>query len=276
MNNRAFSRRQNYSEIYKQHFGLLSQVLSLADRSLDQLSNRELGVSDVSRLQCVLIAAFYQAKDTLGAIGLLLDDGYSEEAKPLVRKLIESAINLRYLAQNVEERLDRFTYYTDVMNYMRITKIVKNEKFPANLRENLSKRIPQLLQDLEEAKESLGAESESKLLDLFRRGWSGRSVLKMAEDTDLTENYVTFERCSISTHASNQGLANYYDENKTAFYSFVSEEEIPEFVLEASKGFLITNELLIKEFELKLLEPFNEVARKLSDLYDATDQSLKR
>jgi hypothetical protein len=60
------------------------------------------------RWQIVVAVQLYEARERLDSIGMILGKGHRDSGEVLVRSLFEIAVNLAYVAKNVEERLSEY------------------------------------------------------------------------------------------------------------------------------------------------------------------------
>lgn len=177
---------------------------------LDELIklNRDLRVTLLSKWQQAprpksgkswpLLYLALQVANLHEAIELLASRGFRREAGILIRSMFEATVNVMWIAQDPEKRLDRFAAY---------------RYFAAEQYRELRERLPRQKKESLEQRKQYESESEQVRRDSqkvknqygFKRGalWSGKPLKEMAKDVGWLSRYqVIYKIYSDVTHAN--------------------------------------------------------------------------
>lgn len=158
------------------------QAVDLTNSALAGISGINLPADD----HWQIVAAFhlYQAGERLASVFMLLVRGYRDSADVLTRSLFEIAVNLSYIAKDVEQRLPEY---------------LRHGSFP------LSR------EDAEQILQKLSQESSAEMEDIVP-GHAWKPLKAMCRDLGWLSEYERFYRyLSVVDHAGSLRIATSYE-----------------------------------------------------------------
>ena len=157
------------------------QADGLMKRALAAISGINLPIDD--KWHIVVAVNLYQAYERLASVFMLLVKGYRDSADVLTRSLFEVAVNLSYIAKDVEKRLPEYLRHGS---------------------------FPQSKEEAEQLEKRLREKPRAQLKDIVP-GQAWRPVIAMCDDLGWSEEYYTFYRfVSTVDHAGSFKLGTSY------------------------------------------------------------------
>jgi len=161
--------------------GIWQQADSLLKRALAVISGINLPTDD--NWHIVVVVNLYQAYERLASVSMLLVKGYRDSADVLTRSLFEVAVNLSYIAKDVEKRLPEY---------------LRHGGFPVSKEE------------VEQLERRLRQKPRPELKDIVP-GQAWKPLRDMCDDLGWSEEYCTFYRfVSTVDHAGSFKLGTSY------------------------------------------------------------------
>lgn len=161
--------------------GIWQKVDSLRRRGVAAISGIKVKTGD--KWDIVVVVKLYEAYEMLDSVFLLLEKGYGNSADVLTRSLFEVAVNLWYIAKDVEGRLPEY---------------LRHGGFPVSREET------------EELERRLRQETAPEVKELVP-GNTWRPIGSMCKDLGWSEEYLTFYRfVSTVGHSGSFKLGSSY------------------------------------------------------------------
>ncbi|WHZ14474.1 MAG: hypothetical protein OJF52_001312 [Nitrospira sp.] len=147
-----------------------------------------------------------KSSKTVESIFLLTSHGYGQDAKILLRSLLELLLNLKYVGHDPDKRVPLFTEYA----YLEIDDFDK-------LLSNYVSENPDdvIIQKILTSKDVDQRTSERKEYERVKKNypnkhnWAGMSVRKMAKSVGLSFQYILYKMFCRVTHPSSEGIKSY-------------------------------------------------------------------
>ncbi len=241
--------------------GLMEQCLTLGDVISQNLGDHQFKEGDLSPAHYIYAFNLLKASDTLISSAKLVDAGLVGDAKALARKILDIAINLKYMSLDIEKRQYQYWYYWTVLS-KKTTELVLNDEgyqdslkdavrlFADDARKNFLERVHLF------EKDSKGKPNLSS--------WSGLHISDMADKSGLGTDYrICYKLFSASTHGSIDDMLHYFDPNEKAFGPRFETSDALALILEVVRCYLIITGLVIDAFHLELGESHASVGNQL-------------
>lgn len=187
---------------YKALLSFNQELRILADKILDR-DLKMVGPKD-------MFAAFALGKGykTHGAVLLLSQNGYGEDASILARSLFDLLVNLRYiLADQTDERAYRYFRYDSVLMEKMLSYAKGKPKILAQIIERENNPLPGDSTRKEVEKQARLANDKYKYSN---NGWSDKSLYDMAKEIDRLDSYQTVYRLQCQLDHNNSRSINEY------------------------------------------------------------------
>jgi hypothetical protein len=261
--------RQLHKE-FGQHFSLADDCLELGDLILASLEDRRLTKSDLNRYQLAVVANYYKATESFFSLTHLCNAGFTEDAGAIARKLIEVAITLKYLSQDVQGRIDKYWYHGFVQDHFRLRQIKQKGILSDEIREKLEELWPQTEAAYQEGKKHYELNKKGEVHGDYRKNSFGKSLIAMAEECGLAEVWSAYQIYCISTHSSIENIPSFLDFEKLKFKTGFRKEDVPALILQGVEMFLITSDLIIDAFTLDLQDSLKEVKDRFIQVHSVS------
>lgn len=144
----------------------------------------------LSHLTLYFLTKFHKS---LLSFRMLVISGFEEDARIILRTLIESAIVLAYISKKPEKRVERFIKYDYVIRY-RLMEVMKQHYDESDIKLEQSNQIEEYFQ-------SISDEYKNK------SQWSDKSIFEMAKEVGMTYWYEAVYRFDSSYVHSNISAA---------------------------------------------------------------------
>lgn len=250
----------SFSDLYL----LADQCLDLQDIVLSNLQQRFRKGEQLDRTRIIATFNLYKATDALISCMKLIDSGLVGDAQTILRKILEIAINLKFIWLDKPKRVDQYWHYMTV----KADKLAKNistmNGYTASLKEGMAKLAPGLAKNLELAKNHFDLKESGKISGKYNSSWSGHHIGVMAEDCGLLDDYrYCYKVSSISTHASIEDIRNYFDPDIPAFGPRYSKSLPMKIILESIRCYLMVLEVTVEEYHLNLNDSIASIRRSV-------------
>lgn len=260
----SFSKAEEWPE----HFALSDRVTVLADNIFDNLGKRNLQRTDLLLYQVILLFIYYKSSSSFLAVTVLCDKGLVGDAKTCCRKLIEMMINMKYMLDDKDTRADQYFHHLPQV----IAKNLRDQERSHNIRNTTVPDLIKATQEdvkrmCEQAKEHWEKDEEGKIIGDFRRNWSGKKLWEMAKASGMENSYISpYLLFCISTHASVDDMANYYDPKLDVFAPVQEHDDIPMVMIEAIRSYWALSVMVADAFDQDLKSSLERIHGKLREL----------
>jgi hypothetical protein len=240
------------SNKYADMFRYADQCIELSDIILKTLSERRLQQELLTRYQYILAFNYYKATNSMFSLLLLCDRGFVSDAKMSCRRLVETAIHLRYLSLDPAKRQEQYWgfMYSESLRALRKVRELHtvNDKSP---------QIRELTEEFERLRETARQHWDTKPngqpVGDFEHKWSGKDTRGMAEDCGMLDSYDTvFRYCCAATHCSIDDVTSYLDCEGSRFRFDIEHKDTPWVVFEGCHHYLLITSLVAEAFGLEL------------------------
>jgi len=258
---------QQLHQKYKKFFELADECFELSNNVvIPALKTLKLKRDQFSKYQIILGANFYKAQNSFLSIMYLCNEGLAGDAKSLVRKLIELTVTLKYLSQDIDNRVEKYIHHGALVNYDWLKKTVsKNVQsaFDDKFVEEFKKLSPDIEKAYNEAKQFYELNKKGEVSGKFIYNWSGLSFGEMAEKCGMVAEIIPYKLYCECIHASVDDVPNHFDFKSLSFDPNISVDDIPITIIQAVRMYLSIVELVISEFNLGLEDSLSFVKRHL-------------
>jgi hypothetical protein len=246
-----------------EYFRLMDIAWEASDIVLSNLNGPRLSGKVLQPFPLVVMSLYYKSRDCMLSIATLCACGHTREAYTIVRKLLETAVNLKYISMDPTERAPRFGKYGAVRSYFLAQRVKNDPTWPENVRKDLASISDEIRVGFESSK-SLFCDQSGKLLSKYSRYWDGKSIPKMAKECGLVDDLSAYEVFNFATHTSSSDVGIYFDMGKKQFRSGADASDVPGVLLESVRLFTIPLRLVAAEFKLDLNASLAQVERVLN------------
>jgi len=208
-----------------------------------------------------------KAAKTHAAIGLLMDNRCVEDARALLRSLIELAINLRYISKEPEKRALLYSEYAYVVWWRRMKdakKISSEHSLPPP-------------EDKPEVADELRKNHEGVKANYRGRGrkptWSGLSVKRMAEEVGMAADYFFYTWHCGQLHSGPENAASYLQMTARGLNAAPWEadpKELAGTAVETCRYSQLITETLGQVFAVEIQSDLDEIKSMLAELGDGS------
>lgn len=266
-----FNRKLEFSSKYTDQFDLAESALMVADEITAELNRLELTTDTITPYQASLVAAFFKCSNCLSATVLLANDGFTEDGRTIVRKMIELFISLKYLSDDMKSRIDKYVWHEAVSKYFTAKRYIDEPDYSSVLHSGFTAAMPKIKSDYDSAKKFFKLDKDGEVAGKFRFNWSGKTIPKMALASKVAEIYAQYDLFSISVHASVRDVHTYFDATQSIFHWAVNVDEVPSLIMKAIEMQLALSKLLCKELSC---DPKSKL-RDLRNRWQEIDAKMK-
>ncbi len=248
MNSDRYTRKLELSHKFTEQFELAEATLEASDDITIELNRLEMDTDSMTAYQASLVAAFFKCSDCLRSTLLLAGNGFTEDGRTIVRKMIELYINLKYLGDDVHARIDRYLWHEAIWKYLTAKRYIDEPRYSAELHDGFTAAMPKISAEYDSAKKFFKLDKFGEVASRFRLNWSGKTLPKMAIAAEVADLYARYDLFSISVHSSVKDVNTYYDSDRNCFDWAVNTEDVPYLVMLAIEmqmgvSLLLCNEL---------------------------------
>jgi len=264
---------QQLHKKYKDFFELADECFELSNNVvIPALEALKLKQDQLSKYQIILGANFYKAQNSFLSIMYLCNEGLVGDAESLVRKLIELTVTLKYISQDIDDRIEKYWHHAALIDYDWWKKLV-NKNFRPVSNDKFVKKYKKLGPDIEkaynEAKKFYGLDKNGEETGKFLHNWSGLGFEKMAVKCGMPAEIIPYKLYCIPIHASVKDIPEYFNFQNFSFDPNISrEDDIPVTIIQAVRMYLLIVELVIDEFNLGLIDSLSDVRQHLESFKD--------
>jgi hypothetical protein len=172
----------------------LNKIIDLVDQIL---SHSNVPTDEFSLVTAFLLSKFYKS---MLSIRVLSSFGLEEDSKALLRILFEQLLNLFYISKEPQIRTKLFVEYNKIERINFLEKLKKH--YPSTYSSLDTEQKNKIVEDYEEIKQKY---------DRYK-GWSGKSIRKMAEDLGSDALYwydIIYSAESIYVHSTVNSSKNF-------------------------------------------------------------------
>lgn len=257
----------NLHQRLKDVFEIIDDCFALSDIILKNLGERKIAKSELNIVHAIYLSNHYKATESLISAAKLTDAGLIGDSQTICRKLLEQAINLKYMSLDVEKRAPRFWYYSSIELKRMINYILNNENYNNELKASMREFIPEAEQAYERAIVYFEKESNGKILKKYKTSWSGYNLSEMAEKCGLVDDYIyCYKIFSQRTHVKMGNLTDYFDLHKESFGPTYQLSLAMKVLLEVLRLYLILTEFVIDSFSIDLRMSIKSLRQRINKL----------
>lgn len=241
---------------YRDFFALADECFTAGGDLITGLEKLQDSEYKFDRYHMILGFNFFKATNSFLAILKLCQHGFCGDAMSIGRKLIEIAINLKFLSLDRDSRIDKYCGFGSVANRKMIHDIKTESEDEADPQFTgyILRQIEIMTPQIEETCRKLGAEMKAiKPFDPnghYKTNWAGISLKKMAKRCDMKEDYIAYRVYSGKVHASIEEIVSHYDFKKRRFSFDLEKADVPWVIMESIKMYLLVARLVDEAFEL--------------------------
>lgn len=239
-----------YQKTYLMEFELLDEAINALDSVIVILDERKLKQDELSLFEYFLVTQVYKFASSLRAISLLCADGFTEDTKGILRKLIEATVAVRFMRENVKKRAEQFWRHGVVRTHHLLPKILECDRLSSEFRSEIEAALAVNAESYDRVKQLFPLDKNGRVVKPYQDNWSGKGFRAMAADVGMCEIYVRYCVLSGSIHTGTDDLSIYFDASKIAFGSGNDPQEIPSLILTAVESLLMTLEAVASQFQL--------------------------
>ena len=124
-------------------FGIIDDCFALSDIILKNLGDRNIVQSELDIVQAIYFSNHYKATESLISTAKLADAVLIGDLQTVARKLLEQAINLKYMSLDVEKRAPKFSNYSAIKLKSKIKNVLSNDNYSNELKESMNDLMPE-------------------------------------------------------------------------------------------------------------------------------------
>lgn len=234
-------------------FGIIDDCFALSNIILKNLGDRNIVQSELDIVQAIYLSNHYKATESLISTAKLADAGLIGDLQTVARKLLEQAINLKYMSLDVEKRAPKFSNYSAIKLKSKIKNVLSNDNYSNELKESMNDLMPESDEAYTRAMVFFETDDCGTILKKYKKSWSGYNLSEMAEKCGLVSDYIyCFKIFSESTHAKTGILPDYFDLEKKSFGPTHQLSLAMKVLLEVLRLYLILTEFVIESFRIDL------------------------
>lgn len=246
---------------YDDFIDLTDHCLILGDLIVQNLGDRRLKEGDCLPIHYILAFNHLKATDALVSTTKLVDAGLIGDGEVIVRKLLDIAINLKYLSLDVDKRQYQYWHFMTVSAKKTADQVEADPKYKEPLRKAMSEFAPEARKRYDECVDIFEKDSKGKPK---LQTWSGLNTKEMADKGGLSEDYrICYKLFSASTHGSIGDFMHYFDPERKLFEPRFESDSALALLLEAVRCYLIITEIVIKGFSLDFMDSHKLIGNKL-------------
>lgn len=247
------------TDIYFQHqtlFALCEKLLNLSFTIIDRINEKKHNTSINKNYAEFLSLILVRTTNVFEGVLILCNEGQRTNALCLLRIIVESLINLKYVQTDKEELSELFLNYgtVGISRYFELSKM--EDPMPtSHLEKELDKAFPVWRNILEKVKSKYNPKWDN---------WSGKSVKNMADLGKVLELYPDFRFLSEISHPSVAAVANHTATNAEGSTIQLQEdtETINSALASAFKCYFNILVNIKNGFEIKLDKEFVETFKE--------------
>jgi len=259
-------------EEYKDFFAAADRCLRLGKNIINSLDKLKFIDRSLSKYQIILGFNFYKATNSFRAVMQLCSKGYCGDAMAIARKMIEIAVNLKYLSLSIDKRTDLYCSFASISHdklmedIRRETSESEEVSFSNKILKQIEEMNPKIAKACEIIKQEYKRDRDGRIDWKIAANWSGISLKKMAEKCQMTEDYIAYRVYSSKVHASIEEIVSHYDFDSGHFSFELEKKDIPWVLMETMKMYAIICTLVIKAFGFEQADAIKTVNDKLKKL----------
>lgn len=253
---------------FPEFFELMHQCLELAKIITTNFHENFSGTDTPDLYRKILALNYYKAINAFVSVTKLTDAGLIGDSQTISRKLIEQAINLKYLSMDIDNRHEQYWNFMTLKLDNRIAATNDVKCYPKALKTKMKSHAKETSKKLETLKSLYETDTKGNIKKHFiSKSWSGLNTREMAEKCEMEEDYhYCFNLFSIPTHASSEDLMNFVDPDTLEMGPNYRVGLSFKVVMETVRVFLITSELVIEAFQMKLDGSLKQVRKMHNSL----------
>ncbi len=252
---------------YHEHFDFVSDLIQYTDYCVDLLDAKNIKRNDMTLFQKILGYIYCRASLTVKSIFHLANIGHVHDADNILRTLLETVVNMRYIKNDPEKRAKMYWYFGCLRNKQLAEKIIKDVSYSAYLRDGFKELYPEIQRQLEECRDYFPRDEEGKIPNKYYRNWSGKSIRAMAKEIGMGDYYnQPYYMHSIKSHGSIESFQDFFDINKLSYFAGPTMDAVDRCLFEASEYILGILDILNGEYDLKIDGEIISYKDKLSKL----------
>jgi hypothetical protein len=189
------------------------------------------------------------------------------DAESIVRKLIEVAITLKFLATAPDELIVKYLEFEKIDRYNKLQEVRKRKAYE-QIREGWESNAALIEQHYESLKEKYSVK-KGEIKNEPMKFWSGLSLGRMADDCGLGKLYAyPYKIFCSSVHCSVEEIPKYFDIGSDTVGPAVSMADVQSVLLSCCNVHLINCKVLSECCELPLLDAITDTAARLKVIAD--------
>ncbi len=256
------------SKQYPKYFELIDELIILFDKIQEGVSRKGIKPSPENLFQVIVLVSGPKTMNSVLSIGHLCDQGLTEDARSVLRKILEVSGTLSYLKKDdekIEERVKRFFHFGSIENKM---SLVLTEKYPERFSEYIVEYFGRKKQEFETAynyvKQFYPRKNNGDIKGDFHRHWDGKSLTRIILESGMSKELVPFSVFSHSTHFSASDIGSYVNLESGEVYTKHNLDEVPHLLISTLKLSIIIMQFLDLEFNLDFEKPILVLLDKVS------------
>lgn len=256
------------SKQYPKYFELIDELIILFDKIQEGVSRKGIKPSPENLFQIIVLVSGPKTMNSVLSISHLCDQGLTEDARSVLRKILEVSATLLYLKRDIakfEDRVNRFYHFGSIENKKTL---VLTEKYPERFSEYIVKYFDEKKQDFEDAYNSIKqyypCRTNGEIRGEFRRHWDGKSLTRIILESGMSKEMVPFSVFSHSTHFSAADISYYLNLESGEVYTKHNLDEVPHLLINTMKLSGQVVQFLNLEFKLGLDRHLREIQERVS------------
>ena len=244
--NHILAEGQEFLELAEKCF-MVSDDIAINFRDYSQ-GGKEFDVSHI-----VLGYSYYRSTESFLATIQLVNSGFISDAQAVLRKLVEMAINMRYMCLDIAKYAPMYWYFL----YLKSGKMMKRSQsvdvYPDEFKKSLKSLQADNLALEEMAKKYFEIDDKGGIKKQYYDSWPGIDTKEMARRCGMSADYeYCYRLFSLSTHASIEEITNYLDMETGIFGPKIERDTCYEVILETIRYYVVVLDLCICHFGFKL------------------------
>jgi hypothetical protein len=229
------------SQRFLTHFELGHASVKFAESIFEGLEKRQIEIGTLSALQEYYVSGFYRATESLRALALLCDGGYTQDARTVSRKILETTVHMKWVSLDPDRNFETLDY-SEKHRLVRMIDRHNKVDWTRNISAETARRLRPEIQEALKRR----SKAPARLPEL----WEMMKMCGIAEDVLSAYNIFC-----IPTRSGISSTDDYSDGEKGKFKSGSDETDVPDLLLTAVYLHLPVAELVLDEFAMDDLRP---------------------